>query len=57
MPNNYREGVLAIHIIDNYDWENKTFKGRATHNINFIIIPDIVSIENFIDPLQFYLVY
>ena len=57
MPNNYREDVLAIHIIDNYDWENKMFKGRATHNINFIIIPDIVSIENFIDPLQFYLVY
>ena len=38
VPNHFRDGVLATHVVDNIDWKSKTFKGIETHNTNSIII-------------------
>ena len=36
--NNFREGVLVTHAVDNTDQRKKTFNGRETHNTNSIIM-------------------
>ena len=46
MPNNFREGVLVTHVVDNVDWKNKTFKDRETHNTNSNLIQQKYVIEH-----------
>ena len=46
VPNNFREGVLVTHVVDNIIWKNKTFEGKETHNTNSIIMQQEYVTEN-----------